>query len=252
MHKIFCFVFLVENVAYQKDVWANIRKPMSGEKQQRHNSRNSIVRTRKYISLIQEGHPSLAVDGNEDNALHNCAIMDNYYTDKPTLIIDLGQLTSVGGIVLKTWQGKGQDTNFAYRDYMYGLDRLSVFVDKRPYNNQHLNHINSQSASHLIAEDLSSNNASTIMAMNGSIVVRESQYAMNLGTSVNMPRVKLNEQNMCNFVTRNNYAVFTPSIHLQCSKPLTGRYVYVQADGRSNRWSRLFSAVVCEAQVYEL
>jgi hypothetical protein len=228
-------------------VWANIRKPGS---EKRHN-RNS-VRTHKYISLVQEGHPSLAVDGNETNGLQNCAIMDNYYTDKPTLIVDLGQATTVGGIVLKTWQGKGQDSNFPYRDYMYGLDRFSVFVDKRPYNNQHLNHINSQSANSIVADDLSNNNMSTI-GMNGSIVVKESQYAMEqLGASINTPRVKLNELNLCNFVTRNNYAIFTPSIHLQCNKPLTGRYVYIQADGRSNRWSRLFSAVVCELQIYEL
>ena len=64
--------------------------------------------------------------------------------------------------------------------------------------------------------------------------------------------VRLNEYNLCNFVTRNNYAIFSPRIHLQCLKPLQGRYLYIQADGRNNRWSKLFSAIMCEVQVYEL
>lgn len=64
--------------------------------------------------------------------------------------------------------------------------------------------------------------------------------------------IRLNEYNLCNFVTRNNYAIFSPRIHLQCLKPLQGRYLYIQADGRNNRWSKLFSAIMCEVQVYEL
>ena len=62
----------------------------------------------------------------------------------------------------------------------------------------------------------------------------------------------LNEENECNFVTRNNYALFTSSIHLECNKPLVGRYIYIQMNGRNNRWSRLFSAVFCEIQAYEV
>jgi hypothetical protein len=60
------------------------------------------------MNLIQEGHPSLAVDGVEENGLHKCAIMDNYYTERPTFVIDLERMVNVGGVVLKTWQGKGQ------------------------------------------------------------------------------------------------------------------------------------------------
>jgi hypothetical protein len=60
------------------------------------------------MNLIQEGHPSLAVDGIEENELHKCAIMDNYYAERPTFVIDLERMTNVGGVVLKTWQGKGQ------------------------------------------------------------------------------------------------------------------------------------------------
>jgi hypothetical protein len=63
------------------------------------------------MNLIQEGHPSLAVDGIEENGLHKCAIMDNYYAERPTFVIDLERMTNVGGVVLKTWQGKGQGNN---------------------------------------------------------------------------------------------------------------------------------------------
>ena len=92
----------VENLAYQKEAWTNERK--RGEKWLNKNS----IRPRSFMNLIQEGHPSLAVDGNDENALHKCAIMDNYYTERPTLVINLERLTTIGGIVLKTWQGKGQ------------------------------------------------------------------------------------------------------------------------------------------------
>jgi hypothetical protein len=250
----------VENIAYQKDAWANVRRPNGGngysqidnsEQQVKNKRARNPIRSRSYMAnLVQEGQPGLAVDGNEDNSLNNCAVMDNYYTDRPTFVIDLGRLATVGGLVIKTWQGKGQDSNFAYRDYMYGLDRFSVYVDRRPFNNQHLTHIQNLMIDN---DDYQSKNMSTIH-VNGSIVVKESKPAKHIYSSkLNsfQQRVKLSEMNLCNFVTRNNYAIFAPQIHLQCNKPLTGRYVYIQADGRSNRWSRMFSAVICEAQVYE-
>lgn len=105
---------------------------------------------------------------------------------------------------------------------MFGLDRFSVFVDKRPLNAQ-LN-ANSQ---------LLANNNQTDTVVN------------------TQSKIRLNEYNLCNFVTRNNYAIFQSQIHLQCTKPLQGRFIYIQADGRTNRWSKLFSAVMCEVEVYE-
>lgn len=209
----------IENLAYQKDAWANERKSDS-----KRSYRNSL-KTRSFINLIQEGHPSLAVDGNEDNSLHKCAIMDNYYSERPTLVIDLGRMTTIGGVLLKTWQGKGQDSNFAYRDYMFGLERFSVFVDRKPVVN-----VRTRSSANLVVN---------------STELSEPKYHIS-------QKIHLNSNNLCNFVTRNNYAIFAPQIHLQCLKPLTGRYVYIQADGRSNRWSRIFSAVICEVLVYEL
>ncbi len=89
-------------MAYQREVWTNERK--TGESWFKKNS----LRPRSFISLLQEGHPSLAVDGNEDNTLSKCAVLDNYYTERPTLVINLDKLVNVGGLVIKTWQGKGQ------------------------------------------------------------------------------------------------------------------------------------------------
>lgn len=267
-------------MAYKRDAWTNEKKP--GEAWFHKNS----LTPRSFISLIQEGHPSLAVDGDDDNSLQSCAIMDNYYTERPTFVIDLGRVTTVGGLVIKTWQGKGQDSNFAYRDYMYGLDRYSVFVDRKPMNLNYqttslIDADKSSSSSNrtTIVLDNSNNNGSSgsssvITIINNEIVgddatADDSHYAMSKqykltnansirkrnsnanNNQANSRLLKLNEYNLCNFVTRNNYAIFTPQIHLQCLKPLTGRYIYIQADGRSNRWSRLFSAVLCEVQVYE-
>ena len=54
------------------------------------------------------GHSSLAVDGNADANLPNCAIMDNYYVDDPVWMVDLGKAVDVNGVVVLTWQGSGQ------------------------------------------------------------------------------------------------------------------------------------------------
>ena len=96
------FYLKVENLAYQKEAWTNEKKPA-----------NSLaVRNKKNLrpslSLIQEGHPNLSVDGDNDNSLQKCAVMDNYYTERPILVINLGKIMTIGGVVLKTWQGKGQ------------------------------------------------------------------------------------------------------------------------------------------------
>ena len=62
----------------------------------------------------------------------------------------------------------------------------------------------------------------------------------------------IDQQNkMCGFISRLNDALFRPNIHVQCVRPLHGRYVYIEAWGVPNRWSRLFSIILCEVQVYE-
>jgi hypothetical protein len=240
-------------------------------------------------NIIQAGAASLAIDGNEDNSLQNCAVMDNYNTERPTFIIDLGRFASIGGIILKTWQGQGQDSNFAYRDYMYGLDRFSVFVDKRKLNNNNNNQQpleieeddNEEDNEEDKEIDQFSNEKYSLVNQNSSIITnslrrRRQGYRrmyrqrflrnsinstatpsgqrsnqLNTAYRADATRLRLNEYNLCNFVTRMNYALFQPEIHLQCKKPIIGRYIYIQADGRSNRWNRLFSAVLCEIKVYE-
>jgi hypothetical protein len=89
-------------LAYQKEAWTNEKKPANSLAVR--NKKNS----RPVMSLVQEGHPNLAVDGDNDNSLQKCAVMDNYYTERPILVINLGKVMTIGGVVLKTWQGKGQ------------------------------------------------------------------------------------------------------------------------------------------------
>jgi len=57
-------------------------------------------------------------------------------------------------------------------------------------------------------------------------------------------------QNVCGYISRFNGAIFRPTLHVQCSRPLTGRYVYVEASGVAGRTMRLFNAVLCEVMVY--
>ncbi len=50
----------------------------------------------------------MAVDGSDDILLPKCAILDNYYAENPIWMVDLGEKTSISGIVILTWQGDGQ------------------------------------------------------------------------------------------------------------------------------------------------
>jgi hypothetical protein len=57
--------------------------------------------------------------------------------------------------------------------------------------------------------------------------------------------------NVCGFVSRFNDAIYRSVLHVQCARPLYGRYVYVEASGIASRRTRLFSAVLCEVMVYQ-
>ena len=160
------------------------------------------------------GHSTLAVDGQESTNLPNCAIMDNYYVDKPVFMVDLGSQSEINGAVILTWQGQGQgkqdwaaiigteenisDKITSYTDYVYNLDRLSVYVSNTP----------------------------------------QLDYA------------GLSSQKKCGVITRKNTALFNPRLHFDCPEPLKGRYVYVKATGVPNRWRKLFNVVLCEVMVY--
>jgi len=57
-------------------------------------------------------------------------------------------------------------------------------------------------------------------------------------------------ENECGEVTRVNNALFKPRIHLECHHELYGRFVFIEAYGVQDRERRLFSAVLCEVEVY--
>jgi len=88
-----------------------------------------------------------------------------------------------------------------YREYMYNLDKLTIYVDNKGGKEQ------------TVAD--------------------------------------LAKDNVCGFISRVNDAIFQPQLHIQCSAPLKGRYVYIEASGVATRWTRLFSAILCEVMVYE-
>jgi len=87
----------VENLSYKKASWINNRR-----QQKRHVG-----------SQWQRARASRAVDGDVDASLQRCIALDNFYVERPTLKIDLGRRTTVTGLVLVTWQGKGQGASFA-------------------------------------------------------------------------------------------------------------------------------------------
>ncbi|XP_069674564.1 lactadherin-like isoform X2 [Periplaneta americana] len=177
----------VANLAYGKGTWVNDKRHGWAD--------------------WQYGRASLAVDGILDNVLPRCAILDNYYSGQPLWMVDLGWREPISGIIIVTWQGQGQDKVTSYRDYVYNLDRLTVYVANRP---------------RLEAFQLGTANDS------------ESES----GAS------------KCGTITRANNALFQPRLHFECPGKIIGRYVYIKAVSVANRWSRLYSAVLCEVLVY--
>ncbi|CAF5187416.1 unnamed protein product, partial [Rotaria magnacalcarata] len=65
-------------------------------------------------------------------------------------------------------------------------------------------------------------------------------------------RYRFKDTNLCSFITRTDQALTSSSrLHFQCQRPLRGRFVYIEADGSTDRWNKLFTAVLCEVFVYE-
>jgi len=56
---------------------------------------------------------------------------------------------------------------------------------------------------------------------------------------------------LCAYTSRLNDALFKPSLHFSCMRPLMGRKVLIEAWNVENSWNRIFSAVLCEVQIYE-
>ncbi|XP_050704568.1 venom prothrombin activator omicarin-C non-catalytic subunit-like [Eriocheir sinensis] len=101
----------VENIAYKGSTWVNDK--------------------RHSWSDWNYAPASLAVDGNRDTTLQSCPVIDNDSVDEPVWMVDLGGRQQVRGLALLTWQGRGQDQQTLYRDYVFGLDRLTVFVENQ-------------------------------------------------------------------------------------------------------------------------
>ena len=79
-------------MAYKKESWINNRRHYK-----RH-TRNQWL----------HGHAARAVDGDYDQSLHSCTILDNFYVEKPIWMVDLGVKKKIAGLIIVTWQGKGQ------------------------------------------------------------------------------------------------------------------------------------------------
>ena len=56
--------------------------------------------------------------------------------------------------------------------------------------------------------------------------------------------------NMCGYVSSLNDAIFRPRLHVPCIRSLSGRYLSIEAWGKSHTFNKLFSATFCEVQVY--
>jgi len=65
-------------------------------------------------------------------------------------------------------------------------------------------------------------------------------------------RYHFKNTNLCSYITRTDQSLTSSSrLHFQCQRSLYGRFVYIEADGASDRWNKLFTAVLCEVFVYE-
>jgi hypothetical protein len=206
--------FLVENMAYKKQTWTNDRN--------RHQQQSGIGELKLRSARETNGDPSLAVDGLEESLdWSKCATIDNYFVRKPVWMVDLGRVTNIAGVMLRTWHGNNKgimiekemmkmnfeillannssvSSSSIYRDYLANLDRYNVYVDHRPR------------------------------------------------------RYRFKHTNLCSFITRTDQALTSSSrLHFQCQRPLRGRFVYIEADGVTDRWNKLFTAVLCEVFVYE-
>ncbi|CAD5112644.1 DgyrCDS1858 [Dimorphilus gyrociliatus] len=146
-----------------------------------------------------------AVDGDENQSIHHCTILDNFYVSRPFWMVDLGHSTPISGVVIVTWQGKNLKTNSpvksSYYDYMRNLRKLTVYVSSEKRRSKKVEKI-------------------------------------------------AKESNKCGYVTSVNEALFQRRIHIECMKPMNGRYLYIEAEGAEDRWSKVFSAVLCEVMAY--
>ena len=83
-------------MAYKKQTWTNVRN--------RRHQRSGIKELKFRSPRETNGDSSLAVDGLEEPLdWSKCATIDNYFVRKPVWMVDLGRITNIAGVMLRTW-----------------------------------------------------------------------------------------------------------------------------------------------------
>ena len=98
-------------MAYKKQTWTNDRN--------RHQQSTGVGELKVRSARETNGDPSLAVDGLEESLdWSKCATIDNYFVRKPVWMVDLGRVTNIAGVMLRTWHGnnKGRISQTHHRD----------------------------------------------------------------------------------------------------------------------------------------
>ncbi|XP_046567293.1 lactadherin-like isoform X1 [Haliotis rubra] len=179
---------------------------------------NSKRHYKRHIrNQVAEGHASRAVDGNLDINFQSCTILDNLYGDNPVWTVDLGNKQAVAGVIIYTWQGrKALEKRIASGDPLF------------------TNHKGERQEGTSFQEYMK-NLDKLVVYVDEKLKDEDDSYASG---------------NMCNYVSSLNNALFEKKLILQCIRRHIGRYVLIEAWGVPNSWSRLFSAVLCEVQVF--
>lgn len=88
-------------MAYKKQTWTNDRN--------RHQQSTGVGELKVRSARETNGDPSLAVDGLEESLdWSKCATIDNYFVRKPVWMVDLGRVTNIAGVMLRTWHGNNK------------------------------------------------------------------------------------------------------------------------------------------------
>ena len=94
-------LLLVENMAYKKQTWTNDRN--------RQHPPGAVGELKLRSARETNGDPALAVDGYEEAVdWSKCATIDNYFVRKPVWMVDLGRVTNIAGVMLRTWHGNNK------------------------------------------------------------------------------------------------------------------------------------------------
>jgi lactadherin len=222
----------VENVAYKKDSWIN------NKRQFKRHIRSQWVR----------GQASRAVDGDPTVSTQSCTVLDNFNVDRPTWRVDLGRKTRVSGVKIITWQGRHDATavvdpqHESNIEYMANLDRLTVYVDNSKIGGGGYRHFRRKERRRRARQQRRSSSD-----------LEQDNYYTQQEDDQQQPTDNLIARmaNVCGFVSRFNDAIYRSVLHIQCARPLYGRYVYIEASGVASRRTRLFSAALCEVMVYQ-